>query len=202
MVAYANKQGGPRSSPAWLECLDLFQLPQDNVWSIRARHIPGHLNVIADQLSRPGQILPTEWSLLPQLLRLITDHWDRPQVDLFATRYNNKLQLFVSPVPDPLALEVDALSIGWEGMDAYAFPPHVILSSVLAKFERTKTCRLILVAPLLPTFSWLPALKRLATGLPLKLPVSARMLKQPQSDRFHLTPESLNLHAWLLQKPH
>ena len=43
-------------------------------------------------------------------------------VDLFATRYNRKLDLFVSPVPDPLALDADALSISWENLWAYAFP--------------------------------------------------------------------------------
>ena len=31
----------------------------------------------------------------------------QPQVDLFATRFNNKLPLFVSPVPDPQAYPLD-----------------------------------------------------------------------------------------------
>ena len=35
----------------------------------------------------------------------------------------NKLPLFVSPVPDPMATAVDALSLSWENLDAYAFPP-------------------------------------------------------------------------------
>ena len=35
------------------------------------------------------------------------------QIDLFAMRFNNKLPLFVSPVPDPLATAVDALSQPW-----------------------------------------------------------------------------------------
>ena len=42
----------------------------------------------------------------------------RPQIDLFATRLNNKLPLFVSPVPDPLATAVDALSLAWEDLDS------------------------------------------------------------------------------------
>ena len=35
------------------------------------------------------------------------------QIDLFAMRFNNKLPLFVSPVPDPLATAVDTLSMLW-----------------------------------------------------------------------------------------
>ena len=34
---------------------------------LRARHIPGHLNVIADKLSRHGQVIQTEWSLLQEV---------------------------------------------------------------------------------------------------------------------------------------
>ena len=35
------------------------------------------------------------------------------QIDLFATRFNNKLPLFASPVPDPLASTVDTFSLPW-----------------------------------------------------------------------------------------
>ena len=35
-------------------------------------------------------------------------------------RFNNKLPQFVSPVPDPLATAVDALSLPWEDLDTYA----------------------------------------------------------------------------------
>ena len=45
-----------------------------------------------------------------QAIQARPDHPNRvPQIDLFATRFNNKLLLFVSPVPDPLATAVDAL---------------------------------------------------------------------------------------------
>ena len=41
-------------------------------------------------------------------------------------RFNRKLPLFVSPVPDPMASAVDALSLPWENLDAYAFPATAI----------------------------------------------------------------------------
>ena len=77
--------------------------------TLKARHIPGRMNVIEDKLSRLGQTIQTEWSLHPDVFQTICTRWHQPQVDLFATRFNNKLPQFVSPVPDPLAWSVDAL---------------------------------------------------------------------------------------------
>jgi hypothetical protein len=49
-------------------------------------------------------------------------HWGNSNIDLFATSLNFKVTTFVSPVPDPRAYAVDAMSLSWEGMFAYAFP--------------------------------------------------------------------------------
>ena len=95
--------------------------------TLKARHIPGRLNVIADKLSRLGQTIQTEWSLHPEVFKAICSQWHQPPVDQFATKYNNKLPQFVSPVPDPQAWPVDALSLSWENLDPYAFPPAAIL---------------------------------------------------------------------------
>ena len=48
-----------------------------------------------------------------------------PNVDLFATRFNQKLPLYVSPVPD----NHDALSVDWNCFHAYAFPPTILCTS-------------------------------------------------------------------------
>ena len=52
-----------------------------------------------------------EWSLHPEVFQAICSRWHQPQLDLFAARFNNKLPQFVSPVPDPQAWAVDALSL-------------------------------------------------------------------------------------------
>ena len=70
-----------------------------------------------------------------------------PSDDLFATRFNNKLPQFVSPVPDSLAIAVDALSMPWENLDAYAFPPAAILGKVVEKLQDSPCKRIILIAP-------------------------------------------------------
>ena len=63
VMAYINKEGGMRSGSL---CALLWRLL---CWCnlrhivLKARHIPGRLNVIADKLSRQGQIIQMEWSL-------------------------------------------------------------------------------------------------------------------------------------------
>ena len=75
--------------------------------------------MIADKLSRLGQTIQTEWSLLPGVFQKLCSRWHQPQIDLFATRFNHKLPQFVSPVPDSLAVAVDALTLPWEDLDAH-----------------------------------------------------------------------------------
>ena len=96
--------------------------------------------MVADKLSRLGQTIQTEWSLLQEVFQAICSRWHRPQTDLFATRFNNKLPQFVSPVPDSLAVAVDALSLQWEDLDAYAFPLAAILGKVVEKLQDSPDC--------------------------------------------------------------
>ena len=133
VVSYINKEGGMKSGPLCALLWRILTWCTRKQVTLRARHIPGHLNVVADKLSRLGQTIQTEWSLLPEVFQAICSRWHRPQIDLFATRFNNKLPLFVSPIPDPLATAVDALSLPWYDLDAYAFPPTAILSNVVEK---------------------------------------------------------------------
>ena len=65
-------------------------------------------------------------------LRLICNRWHQPQIDLFTTKFNNKLPQFGSQVPDSLAWAVHELSLPWEDLDPYAFPPVAILGKVVA----------------------------------------------------------------------
>ena len=114
--------------------------------TLKARHIPGQLNVIADKLSRLGQTIQTEWSLHPEVFKAICSRWHQPHVDLFATRFNSKLPQFVSLVPDPQAWAVDALSLSWANLDPYAFPPAAILGKVVEKLQDYPCNRIILTA--------------------------------------------------------
>ena len=77
--------------------------------TLKARHIPGCLNVMADLLSRSNQVQSTEWSL-KWSFKQMCQKWFTPHVDLFATHLNHKLPLYVSPVPDTNAWDIDALN--------------------------------------------------------------------------------------------
>ena len=74
-----------------MENLDLVHQESSNSQS------PTHsrpANVVADKVSRLGQTIQTEWSLLQEVFQTICSRWQRPQIDLFATRFNNKVPLF------------------------------------------------------------------------------------------------------------
>ena len=142
-------------------------------------------------------MIPTEWSLSHSILNMIWGQWGRPLVDLFATRDNTRLPVFVSPVPDALALDTDALAIPWSNMEVYAFPPYGILPKVLLKAAQEGP-RMILIAPMWPWATWYTALQSLAHCSPLQLNLSNQDLFQPHTRVCHGNVDSLDLHAWLL----
>jgi len=148
VMTHLNKQGGVRSWEMFRETEQVLQMAEENHWFLSAKHVPGRLNILADQLSRRSEIISTEWELHQEAAQLLFQRWGTPNIDLFATKLNKKLAIYVSPVMDPEAWDTEALSISWEGLSAYAFPPHPILAQVLEKVDGCRRLRLILVAPM------------------------------------------------------
>ena len=107
VVAYINKQGGTHSAEMCALLWKIMTWCHHYQITFKARHIPGCLNVMADLLSRLNQVQSTEWSLHLHVFHQICQKWFTPPVDLFATHLNHKLPLYVSPVPDPNAWDVD-----------------------------------------------------------------------------------------------
>ena len=198
VVAYINKEGGMKSGSLCALLWRILSWCTRQQVTLRARHIPGRLNVIADKLSRLGQTIQTEWSLHPAVFQAVCARWHQPQVDLFATRFNNKLPQFVSPVPDPQAWAVDALSLSWEDLDPYAFPPAAILGKVVEKLQDYPCNRIILIAPGWPNMPWFWDLVAMSSQIPLCLPNLPNLVSQPFNQVLHRNLLNLNLHAWLL----
>ena len=131
VVAYINKEGGMKSGSLCALLWRILSWCTRHQVTLKARHIPGWLNVIADKLSRLGQTIQTEWSLHPEVFQAICDRWHQPQVNLFATRFNNKLPQFVSPVlgsgctilggPGPIRLPTGS-HLGQSGGEAPGLP--------------------------------------------------------------------------------
>ena len=88
---------------------------------------------------------------------------------MFATKMKNKLPLYVSPVPDPNSMTVDALNILWEALDGYAYWPISLIPNLIKKM-RTYACEMIVVDPEWPGMSWFWDLIDLSTKPPLLLP--------------------------------
>ena len=70
VVSYINKEGGMRSGPLCDLLWRILTWCTSHQVTLRARHIPGRLNVVADKLSRLGQTIQTEWSLLQEISKL------------------------------------------------------------------------------------------------------------------------------------
>ncbi|XP_070173808.1 uncharacterized protein [Littorina saxatilis] len=164
---------------------------------LSARYLPGSLNTLADALSRSDRVLQTEWTITHGALDRLWSLVQKPQVDLFATRFSKRLPVFVSPFPDPEAWETNAMDISWSGLEAYAFPPFQLLTRVLRKAEQEGPS-LLLIAPLWPSQPWFPDLLRLAQGPPIPLALTRGELVQPHTGSLHAEPQMLNLHAWRL----
>ena len=146
-------QGGMRSGSLCTLLWRLLSSCHPRGISLRAQHIPGRLNVIADKLSRHNQLIQSECSLPQQVFNLLCLKWAQPHVDLF---YNpvQPLPKFVSPVPDLTAWAVDAMSLSWANLDVYTFPPMSLLNQVISKVVDQGCRRMILIAPGWPNMPW------------------------------------------------
>ena len=163
-----------------------------------APQIPSQQNVLADKLSSLGRIIKTEWFLLPEVLQLICTRWHQHQIDIFATRFKNKLPHFVSPVPDSLACVVDALSLSWEDLDLYVLPTIAILGKVVVKLRHFPCWRVIMVIIIMVVQHALV----LGFGSCVKPnPTVPAQLALPLTQKFNQIPHNnlskLNLYTWL-----
>jgi len=195
VVAYIQAQGGTHSQSLYLETRKLLVLCKTLNIHLLAKYIPGRLNALADGLSRKHQLLPSEWTLHQEVTNQIFFKFGYPLVDLFATRHNHRLPLYVSPVYDPAAWAIDALSFAWDQLDSYAYPPPILIPQILGKI-RVSSCRILLIAPWWPRRSWFNDLLSLLYDYPRNLPHRSDLLSQ--SGRLHADPKMFHLHVWPL----
>ena len=120
-------------------------------------HVPGCDN-LADRPSRDISKY-TEWMMPYEIFSKIIHILGQPTVDMFASRLNNRLDCYVSWMPDPFCWKVDAFNLHWDQF-AYMFPPFILLSRVIAKIISDRAT-VILVYPLWKTQPWFPLLKDL-----------------------------------------
>ena len=152
--------------------------------TLRAEHIPGRLNVIADAESR-AKPDAADWKLDSKVFKVLNQSFGPFTVDLFANRNNAQLERFYSYVPDPLAEQFDALVQPWREGNAYAFNPFNLISKCLKKI-RLEGATLLIVCPVWPAQAWDPYLLQLLTSNPVLLPVHNDLLLDPRGNRHSL----------------
>jgi hypothetical protein len=196
VVSYINHQGGLRSRPLYKLAHQILVWSQGKLLSLRAVHIPGHLNIGADVLSRQGP-RPGEWMLHPEVVKQIWKVFGQAQVDLFATRESAQCPLWFSLAP-PAPAGLDAMAQTWPRLRLYAFPPIALLPGVLARVRRDAVS-LLLVAPFWPGRAWFSDLISLLDGRPWRVPIRRDLLSQAGGTIVHPRPELWNLWVWPLR---
>ena len=169
VVAYVNKQGRMMSRSLCSLTSRLLRWTESLNVHLDARYLPGQSNVLADLLSRRGQVIGTEWSLHLQVARALLHVWGSLSLNLLATRLDAKLPLYCSLVLDPQAVFEDAFPHPWGTLDIYAFPPFPLVGRVVARVRETPNLSMTLIVPLWPEKEWF-ADHHLLTHPPLALP--------------------------------
>ena len=204
VVSYLSKQGGTRSQQLMAVTRQVLTLAEQELILIKAQHIKGQLNVVADLASRRGYVVNTEWAISTRMFQMIQNQspWGPASIDLFANSLNHRLPLYVSPCPDPAAMSVNALVVGWpRNAVLYAFPPTTIMDRVLHKIVRERPTCLLLIAPRLLEAPWYPLLQQLPCVKTFLLPLQIGDLVQPHWNHAHLSPRLFNLHLWCINFP-
>ena len=142
---------------------------QNKIW-ITAAHLAGKLNVEADEESRNFND-DIEISLNKNIFQHACSIFGRPEMDMFATRLNNKLPRYCAWKPDPGAEIIDAFTVSWEGMYIYAFPPFNLIGRVLQKIKMDK-CSALMVIPAWSTKGWYTQVRKMLIGKPVKYKIS------------------------------
>lgn len=190
-VHYVNNMGGTKSSMCDDIVRDLWEYASENHLWLSAGHIPGVNNFLADQASRKFDDT-TEWSLNSDIFLEITKKFGTPDIDLFASRLNNKCPDYASWKPDPYASVINAFSINWNSYFFYAFPPFSMVSKCTQKILQNKA-EGVLIVPLWAAQPWFPKLMKMLVKPPLLLPLD--VISLPNKEGRHPLADKLRLLA-------
>ena len=197
VVACLRKQGSLHSKALMDLSISILEFCHSHGIHLVPKHLSGSLNVLADLESREGPI-STEWSLDTKTFRWLATLSPPLQVDHFATRHNHQLPSFISPCPDPTALDVNALVVPWSRWDSiYLFPPSQLLhkvSSLLLQYPGKGA----LVAPFY-AYSGFSTNLLLRSPDPIPLPPDHSLSQKTRDGLiYHPDPSVYKLHAWRL----
>lgn len=118
-----NRQERVRSPALHTLVEELWLWNYKHLLSLSAPHIPGHLNVGAELMSRRGP-QDDEWRLQSNIVLMLWELFSRAEMDLFTTGEKAHCLLWFSLLAqDELLLGLDAFAYHpWQRV-LYAFPP-------------------------------------------------------------------------------
>lgn len=163
---------------------------------IRASHLAGKDNIVADALSRGWKTYHNEWTLYQVWADYVFDLYGRPKIDLFATAKNARLPKFCSRHSHPQAWAVGALPLDWTGFSGYASPWNLI-HRVLAKLGDSRASP-ILIAPFWTRQPWFPMLVQLLVDNLFRFPPKSNFLSQLRGRILYPGIKHLQFSAWPL----
>lgn len=86
-----------------------------------------------------------EWMLDKEIFHYLIQNFGEPEIDLFASRSNRQLEMYISWKPDPDAFCTDAFSRSWSNKYCYLFPPFSLISRCVRKIrEDCAECLMII----------------------------------------------------------
>ena len=107
-VAYLRRSGGTFSSTLNATAREILLWAETNRVRLLPQFIMGSSNVTADILSRPNQVIGSEWTLHQEVVDHLVHKWPAV-IDLFATSLTARLPVYFSPTSDSRAAGTDAL---------------------------------------------------------------------------------------------
>ncbi|CAH2105277.1 unnamed protein product [Euphydryas editha] len=143
-IAYINKMGGIQFPHLTAMSRTIWQWCEERRLRLFASYISSSDNSVADAESRRVHA-DVEWELSHWAFQSICQQFNKPEIDLFASRLNKKCSTFVSWQSDPEAFAVDAFTLHWNRYYFYAFPPFCLILKVLQKVITDKAKGIIVV---------------------------------------------------------
>lgn len=168
----------------WTWCIN------KNIW-VSAVHIAGKLDTSADNKFRNFSD-KHEWSLSKEYFPEILSVYLELNIDLFASRLNNQLDVYYSWKPDPECTYVDAFSIDWSNFNFFAFPPFSLIPRCVQNILQDKAQGILLI-PEWPTQTWFPLVLQLLYSQPWIFKQSANLLCHAHFKEPQLLHKSLHL---------
>ncbi|XP_077148150.1 uncharacterized protein LOC143808879 [Ranitomeya variabilis] len=194
-VAYLNHQGGTRSEALMSIADNILSIAEKHLLSLSALHVRGVDNPKADFLSR-HTLRQGEWVLSRRIFLMIVKKWGTPEIDLFSTRRNRQVKRFASLFRSDNPDIFDALQVPWTFQKAYAFPPLILLPTVIRKIREDRA-HVILIALFWPKRPWFSWLRAMSISDPWILPEDQDLLFQGPFN--HPQVKGLRLTAWHLR---